>query len=89
MDKLVLKYRVRLEQYRGFNVAALLSEGKHEIQITCADSHQLSTKEDQMPLCGRQEQNGPIGEDRKKKNTGEKHRIIAIKSWTLCIQITE
>lgn len=40
----------------------------------------LSTKGGQMPLCGRQDQNSPVGEDSKKKNTGKKHRRIIIKS---------
>lgn len=44
MDKPGLKYDVRLQQYRGFNAAALQSEGKYENQITLADSHQLEYK---------------------------------------------
>lgn len=47
MEKAVLKQYIRLEQYTGFNGAALLSGGKYKKQITLI--HILSTKGDDMP----------------------------------------
>lgn len=80
MDKRELKYSIRLEQYRGFNAAAWLSRGKYKKQITLIHINLVQKGMTCLPLCGRHEHNTLIGEDRKKRNTGEKYRRLSMKS---------
>lgn len=46
-----------------------------------------------LPLCGKHEQNGSIGEDRKKRNTGENTEELVEKAeysnWNYCINTSE